>query len=279
MHARADVSQEPGLEPQSTAWQRFALDGQVAIVTGAAGALGSAISMGLAQHGADVALTDLRAEAAKEVAQRVAVLGGKTYTIPCDVRDAEQVAAAVAGTIEALGRVDIVVHTAGVARLTPLVEMPLEQFQQTLLSCLTGGFLVCRAAAKQMIRQGDGGSMVVVSSIASARALGRGTGAYAAAKAGLNAMVRELAVELAPHGIRVNAVAPCQFMTPSLKVVLNDTRYGGPEELSARMLARIPVGRFGQPEDLVGPCVFLASRAASMVTGQVLFVDGGYTAQ
>lgn len=153
MHARVEVAQEPGPDQQSTAGRRFTLDGRVAIVTGGAGALGSAIAVGLAQHGADVAVTDLRQEAAGEVAERIGRLGRRTCTMPCDVRDAEQVGAAVAGTVEALGRVDIVVHTAGVARLTPLVEMPVEQFQETLLSCLTGGFLVCRAAANQMIRQ------------------------------------------------------------------------------------------------------------------------------
>ncbi len=279
MQVEACVTQGPGVTRQSAAWQRFALDGRVAIVTGAAGALGSAIAVGLAQHGADVAVTDLRQGAAQEVSGQIARLGRRTCSVACDVRDPEQVHGAVAATVERLGRLHIVVHTAGAARLAHLIDMPIEQFQETLTSCLTGGFLVCRAAARQMIEQGEGGSMVLVSSIASERALGRGTGAYAAAKAGLNALVRELSVELAPHAIRVNAVAPCQFTTPALEAVLNDPRHGGAEKLRAKMIGRIPLGRLGVPEELVGPCVFLASRAASMVTGQVLFVDGGYTAQ
>jgi NAD(P)-dependent dehydrogenase (short-subunit alcohol dehydrogenase family) len=123
------------------------------------------------------------------------------------------------------------------------------------------------------------GSIIHISSIASARALGRGTGTYAAAKAGVNALVRELAVELAPHGIRANAIAPCQFRTTSFEAVLDNPRFGGREALTARMLGRIPLGRFGQPDEIVGPCVFLASAASSMVTGHVLLVDGGYTAQ
>jgi NAD(P)-dependent dehydrogenase (short-subunit alcohol dehydrogenase family) len=109
--------------------------------------------------------------------------------------------------------------------------------------------------------------------------LGRGTGAYAAAKAGLNALVRESAVEWAPYKIRVNAVAPCQVRTPSLERVLDSGLHGGRAAVTAKMLSRIPMGRFAEAEDMVGPALFLASAEAAMVTGQVLFVDGGNTAQ
>ena len=128
MQTRAEVSQEPGPDQQSTAGRRFALDGRVAIVTGGAGALGSEIAVGLAQDGADVAVTDLRQEAAGEVAERIGRVGRRAFTMPCDVRDAGQVGAAVAGTVEALGRVDIVVHTAGVAKLPLWSRCPSSSF-------------------------------------------------------------------------------------------------------------------------------------------------------
>ena len=261
------------------ATRRFALKEKVAIVTGGAGAIGSAVAIGLAEHGADVSVLDLRGDAAGEVAERIRPLGRKAFGMAADVRRMDQVEQAVERTVEELGKIDILVHIGAYASLTPLVDMPPKEFEDNLESCLTGSFIVSQSVGKVMIRQESGGAIVHISSIGSARALGRGTGAYAAAKAGLNAMVRELAVEWAPHGIRVNAVAPCQIKTPSLDRVLDNSDLGGREALTARMTSRIPLGRLGEPEEIVGPCIFLASDAASLVTGQVLFVDGGYTAQ
>ena len=130
-----------------------------------------------------------------------------------------------------------------------------------------------------MVEAGHGGSVIHMSSIASVRALGRGLGVYAATKAGINALVRELAVEWAPYNIRVNALAPCQFKTIAFEGLLNDPRFGGKKSLTEKMLSKIPLNRFGEPDEIVGPCIFLASDASSMVTGHVLFVDGGYLAQ
>ena len=157
--------------------------------------------------------------------------------------------------------------------------MTQEEFDRTMALCLRGAFLCSREVARRMVEQGSGGSIVHMSSIASAVALGRGTGAYAAAKAGINALVRETAVEWAADAIRVNAIAPCQFNTPSLQKVLNDSSLGKKEDLVEAMVSKIPLGRFGEPDDIVGPALFLASSDSAMVTGQVLFVDGGYTAQ
>lgn len=257
---------------------RFCLAGKVALVTAGAGGFGAAISCGLAQHGAAVAVTDIDTDRAEEVSACVREAGGKSFSTACDTTSDQQVNQAVRLTVEKLGRLDILVNVAGVAVMKPTLDMATAEFEATLDSCLTGVFRTSKAAATVMTRQGDGGSIVHMSSIASAIALGRGTGAYAAAKAGLNAMVRELAVELAPHHIRTNAIAPCQFRTIGFERRLDDPRFGGREALTEKMLSRIPLGRFGLPEDIVGPAIFLASDAAAMVTGHVLFVDGGYTA-
>ena len=258
---------------------RFRFDGKVALVTGGGGAIGSAVARALGEHGAEVAVLDFQEDAAEQVAEEIRRLGRQARAILCDVRNQEFVQQAVAQVVDELGRLDVVVHTACYSGLRPLVEMTLAEFQENLHSCLTGAFIVSHAVGRVMIGQGRGGSLVHISSIASARALGRGTGAYAAAKAGLNALVRELAVEWAPHRIRVNAVAPCQVRTPSLDRLLDSGLHGGREALTSRMLAAIPLGRLAEPEDMVGPCLFLASGAASMVTGQILFADGGNTAQ
>ena len=257
---------------------RFCLAGKVALITAGAGGFGSVISRGFAEHGADVAVTDINAEGAEAVAESVRAMGRKSLSAICDITSDEQVERAVRMTVEKLGRLDILMNIAGVAILKPTLDMATTEFQHTLNSCLTGVFRTSKAAGAVMAEQGDGGSVIHMSSIASAIALGRGTGAYAAAKAGLNAMVRELAVEWAGHNIRTNAIAPCQFRTIGFEELLDDPRFGGREALTKKMLSRIPIGHFGRPEDIVGPAIFLASDASAMVTGHVLFVDGGYTA-
>lgn len=258
---------------------RFGLAGKVAFVTAAAGGFGAQIVRGLAEQGADVAVTDVDLEAARPVAELPRSLGRRAWLGACDVADPDQITAAVELAARELGRIDILVNVACAAVLRPVLEMSAADFDQTMASCLRGAFLVSQAVGKIMVEQGSGGSIVHISSIASERALGRGTGIYAASKAGVNALVRELAVEWAKHRIRVNAIAPCQFRTASFERVLDNPRFGGRAPLTERMLGKIPLGRFGLPEEIVGPCLFLASEAAAMVTGHVLFVDGGYTAQ
>jgi NAD(P)-dependent dehydrogenase (short-subunit alcohol dehydrogenase family) len=257
---------------------RFRLDGKVALVTAAAGGFGSAICRGLADQGADVAVTDLRDDAAAAVAGEVRGRGRRALSLACDVADPAQIDRAVAATVSELGRIDVLVNVACAAVLRPVLDMAAADFDHTMTSCLRGAFLASQAVGRVMVRQGTGGTVVHISSIASARALGRGTGIYAAAKAGVNALVRELAVEWAPHRIRVNAIAPCQFRTASFEKLLDDPRFGGREHLTAKITARIPLARFGEPEEIVGPVVFLASEASSMVTGHVLFLDGGFMA-
>jgi len=257
---------------------QFRLDGKVAFVTAAAGGFGSAISQGLAEQGADVVVTDIREDEARAVSDRVAQTGRRTLAIGLDVADPQQIERSVQQTVEEFGRIDVLVNVACAAVLRPVLDMSTADFDRTMASCLRGAFLMSQAVGRVMVSGKTGGTMVHISSIASARALGRGTGMYAASKAGINAMVRELAVEWAEHGIRVNAIAPCQFRTESFERVLDNPRLGGREYLTKKMTARIPLGRFGEPPEIVAPAVFLASEASSMVTGHVLFLDGGYMA-
>jgi len=256
----------------------FSLRGKVVLLTGASGGFGTALAEGFVGSGAALALVDRNEEGLNNLADS---LRGQFPEASCfcrvlDVSEESQVIEAVSEVDRHFGCIDVLVHVAGAARLAPLAEMSTADFDFTLGSHLRGTFLVTREAGRLMRRQKKG-SIVLMSSIASQCALGRGTGAYAAAKAGVNALVRELAVEWAPAGIRVNAVAPCQFRTPGLASILSDQKTNPTGDLEARMTAAIPAGRLGEPSEIVGPCLFLASDAASMVTGHVLYADGGYT--
>lgn len=254
----------------------FAFAGRVVFLTGAAGGFGRELAAGFARQGASLVLVDCELGPLESI--RVALDSSRCLACVADVSDEAQVTAVVSHAQDRFGRIDVLVHVAGAAKLVPIAEMAAAEFDFTVGSHLRGTFLIVREVGRRMCVQG-GGSIVLMSSIASQCALGRGTGAYAAAKAGVNALVRELAVEWAPHRVRVNAVAPCQFRTPGLQSVLTDSRLNPNGELEDKMIAAIPLGRLGEPREIVGPCLFLASDAASMVTGQVLFVDGGYTAR
>jgi NAD(P)-dependent dehydrogenase (short-subunit alcohol dehydrogenase family) len=194
--------------------------------------------------------------------------------VRCDVSDPSQVTDAFAQVTHHLGRVDICVNNAFKTCHVPPLSIEVATWNRVMDINVGGYFLCAQAAARQMISQGTGGAIVNVSSIAGMSALGRGNFAYSVSKGAVNQLTRELAIEFAPHQIRVNAVMPCQILTPGLQAFLDDP---GPEgtDLLATFLRGIPLGRLGAPQEVAAAIVFLASDAASLITGAVLPVDGG----
>jgi D-threitol dehydrogenase (NAD+) len=254
----------------------FGLAGKHVLVVGAGGAIGLAICNGLVDLGGHVACLDISDEIATGAAQAVRRRGdGEAFPITCDVRDPIQIQRAVAEVLERFGKIDVLVNSAGNGILKPAIDFTLEDWEETINVYLRSTFLFAKLVGKSMVERGSG-SIINISSVASLVALGRGTAAYAAAKAGVNALTRELALEWAKKGVRVNAIAPCQIDTPQLRKLLNDPQFD-PDKLMSAWLDAIPMGRIGQPQEIAGPCVFLASDASSLVTGHVLCVDGGYT--
>jgi NAD(P)-dependent dehydrogenase (short-subunit alcohol dehydrogenase family) len=251
----------------------FDLTDRVAVVTGAGGSLGRAIAVGLANAGADLALLDVRAAQLEVTADAVRTAGRRVIAVRTDVSSEAAVAGAFAAVDDAFGRVDIMVNNAAapVERTVPEV-FPLDAWQRSLAVNLTGYFLCARAAGARMVAAGRGGSVVNMSSIAGSSALGRGNFAYSVAKGGVNQLTRELAVEWAQHRIRVNAIQPVQFHNEAWDATLADPSKQG---LVDHVLAGIPLGHMGNPDEIVGPVIFLVSDAAAMVTGAILPVDGG----
>jgi NAD(P)-dependent dehydrogenase (short-subunit alcohol dehydrogenase family) len=250
------------------------LTGRVAVVTGAASGLGQAIAVGLARHGADVALADINREGLTETQQLVSETGRRALVVETNVSDESAVVALFDRAEESLGTPDILVNDA----FTPVIgrpqELALELWQRALEVNLTGYFLCAREAGRRMIAAARAGAIVNVSSIGGTSALGRGNFAYSVTKGGIVQMTRELAVEWGRYGIRVNAIQPVQTRTKGLQVRLDDAGDGA-TALLERMQSAIPLGRIAEPDDMVGPVVFLVSDAARMVTGAILPVDGG----
>lgn len=256
-----------------TVHELFDLTGRVAIVTGAGTGLGVVFSQALAESGASVVCAGLDVENLQRTAAQVQETGQQALAIETDVTDEAAVDRLIAETVESFGRLDIIVNNAGIATAGPPEDVTLSDWQKVLDVNLTGVFLSARAAARHMIASGRGGRIINIASI-----LGAGASApvpataYAATKGAVINMTRDLAVHWASKGILVNAIGPAYFPSEMTKDFL------ALPEIVQEIERRTPLGRVGQLEELKGIIVFLASDASSYVTGQTIFVDGGWTA-
>ena len=255
----------------------FDLTGRVALITGAGVGFGEAIAVGFAEFGCDIAACDLNIDNPQRTAERVKKIGRRAIALKANVAVPEDITAVVDATVREFGGIDILVNCAGIPQHDAAESTPLETWDRVLDINLRGTFLCCQAAARVMIKK-RAGVIINFSSIAGVVGVGRGANAYCASKGGVNAMTKQLALEWADRGIRVNAIAPCQFMTPGLKDVMADPQFD-PKKLMQTWVSNIPLGRVGEPDEIVGPTLFLASDASSMVTGVILPVDGGYLAR
>jgi len=265
--------------PDHSFGKLFDLSGRVALITGAGGGLGEAVSLGFAEYGCDIAAADVNTTAADRTASRVQALGRRSVAIRVDVRDPAQIKLMVEETVRSLGSLDILVNVAGVIQNPhdSAEKIPLEEWARIIDTNLRGTFVCCQEAARVMLRKGKG-AIINFTSIAGVVGPGGGVSAYCASKGGINGLTMELSTEWASKGIRVNAIAPCQFLTPALKGVLEEEGID-PQQRMKFWTSNIPLGRIGEPVEIAGPALFLASDAASMVTGVILPVDGGFLAR
>lgn len=251
----------------------YDLTGKIAVVTGAGSGLGVAFSEALSSAGATVVCTGRRRENIERTAESLRAAGGEAAAIVADVSDEESVGQLMNATSDRYGQVDILVNNAGIATVAEPEAMSLDDWQSVIDVNLTGVFLCAREAARAMIAQGHGGRIINIASILGACASEPvAATSYAAAKGGVVNLTRDLAVHWAKYGILVNAIGPAYFPSEMTQGLL------GSADSVAEIERRTPLGRTGHPEELKGPIVFLASEASSYVTGQTLYVDGGWTA-
>jgi NAD(P)-dependent dehydrogenase (short-subunit alcohol dehydrogenase family) len=278
MERRAQLaSADPG--PDGGAAARFSVAGKSVLITGASGALGSAAARALAQAGA--ALT-LAGASAGSLTRLAAELGGAPpaapviTTVPRRPETPDDATEMVRAAVAAHGRLDGVLVASGMNHVAPITAMDVTDFQRVQDANVRGSWLVCQAAGRQLIEQGEGGSVVLVSSTRGRLGHPAGYSAYCPSKAAVDLLARSLAAEWGSAQIRVNALAPTVFRSDlTAWMYADDERGRATREV---MLARIPLGRLAEPGDLVGALQFLLSDASSFITGQVLYLDGGYTA-
>jgi glucose 1-dehydrogenase len=245
------------------------LKGKVAIVTGAGTGIGQAIALAFSQSGASVVVDYVgKASVSDDTIQRIQTLGGKSLGIDADISLPNEVDGLIGKTIATFGRLDVFVNNAGIEKKIAFVDYPLQEWAKIMAVNLTGPFLCSQAAAKQMILQGSGGRIINISSIH--EDLPMPTNApYCASKGGLRMLMRTIAVELAPHQITVNNIGPGAVSSPIDVDVESDSRKDD------RILAEIPMRRWGKPEEIAKLAVYLASDDAAYVTGSTYFIDGG----
>ncbi|MFD2263888.1 SDR family NAD(P)-dependent oxidoreductase [Lacibacterium aquatile] len=240
------------------------LQGNVAIVTGAAQGIGRAIAEAFLKEGAQVVLADIDPKGA----DTAAALGENALFVKADVGAAADCTALVEAAVEAFGRVDILVNNAAIIHTADFLDLKEEDFDRVLRVNTKGSFLMGQAAARQMVKQGEGGNIINMSSVNGLMAIPNQT-PYNVSKGAINQLTRNMALALAPHNIRVNAIGPGSIMTDLLKVVMDS------EEVRQRILGRTPLGRCGEVEEIASIAVFLAAAASSYVTGQIIYADGG----
>ncbi|WP_152046292.1 SDR family oxidoreductase [Aureimonas psammosilenae] len=244
----------------------FSLKDKVALVTGGSSGIGAAIASAYAQKGARVAVLDIQIDGAEAKAKE---LGNGARAFRCDVSDPASVTEAVKNVMEAFGRIDIAVNSAGIVALAPAEDLSLEAWDRTVAINLKGTFLVSQAVGRAMIASGRGGKIVNLASQAGTVAIHEHA-AYCASKFGVIGLSKTLAAEWGRHGITVNTISPTIVLTE-----LGKAAWAGEKGEAAK--ARIPTGRFAYPEEIAAAAVFLASNAADMINGADLLVDGGYT--
>ena len=248
------------------------VEGKIALVAGAGGGIGGAGAEGLAREGAAVVCADIDATAAEATTARIRAAGCRATAIALDVRDRAAVDAAVAATVREFGRLDVLLDCAGVSHGGSFLDLDHDEWERVIAVNLTGMFHLGQAAVRQMVRQGGGGSIInVTSQLAEVTRPERA--AYVASKGGGRSLTHARALDLAEYGIWVNAIAPGPTLTG-----LTRASYADPERRRTT-IAQIPLGRLGDPQDLVGAILFLASDESRWVTGSSVTVDGGYNAQ
>jgi NAD(P)-dependent dehydrogenase (short-subunit alcohol dehydrogenase family) len=264
-HSAAGV---PTSDSRRTTQNLFALDGKVAVVTGASRGIGKSLAAALAQAGADVALCGRDAQALSDTQAELAAQGCKVMHLTADVGNATSMERAFGQILQSMSRIDILINNAGVEQSCASLDVTQAMWDRIMNTNLRGAFFCAQAAARRMTH---GGSIINVCSLSSEVGIA-GAAAYGASKAGLAGLTRTLATEWAVNGIRVNGIGPGYFRTALTESFYQD------EQWQHAMLQKIPLRRFGRLDDLAGAAIFLCSAAAAYVTGQILYVDGGYLA-
>jgi len=250
-----------------------ALNGKVAIVTGSASGIGAACAKAMAHQGASVTIDYVgNSDAANQVVSEIEKDGGRAIAVSADISKPDQVQNLIDETVKSFGRLDIMHNNAGWEKKIPFLDMPFEIFQRTIDINLAGTWLGCQLAARQMVKQGDGGRIINTSSVHEDVAMPTNA-AYCSAKGGIRMMMRTIAVELAPHNITVNNIAPGAIFTPI------DADVEANPKLNEQILSEIPLHRWGQPQEIADLAVFLASDASGYITGATYVIDGGMMRQ